>query len=43
MDLVHTGICELLLGIYPEGEQLYSKFYSNFSGAETTSSFSAYK
>ena len=43
IDLVYTGLCELVLGVYPEGEQLYSKFYSNCSGAETTSSFSTYK
>ena len=43
VDLVYTGLCELVLGVYPEGEQLYSKFYSNCSGAEITSSFSTYK
>ena len=43
IDLVYTVLCELVLGVYPEGEQLYSKFYSNCSGAETTSSFSTYK
>ena len=43
IDLVYTGLCELFLGVYPEGEQLCSKFYSNCSGAETTSSFSTYK
>ena len=42
IDLVYTGLCELVLGVYPEGEQLYSKLYSNCSGAETTSSFSTY-
>ena len=36
IDLVYTGFCELVLGVYPEGEQLYSKIYSNCSGAETT-------
>ena len=42
IDLVYTGIYELVLGVYP-GEQLWSKIYSNCSGAETTSSFSFYK
>ena len=27
IDLVYTGLCELALGVYPEEEQLYSKFY----------------
>ena len=43
IDLVYTDFRELVLGVYPEGEQLYSKIYSNCSGAETTSSFSTYK
>ena len=43
IDLVYTGLCELVLGVYPEAEQLYSKFYSNCSGAETLNSFSTYK
>ena len=43
IDLVFPGFRELVLGVYIEGEQLYSKFYSNCSGAETTSSFSTYK
>ena len=43
IDLVYTGFRELVLGVNPEGEQLYSKIYSNFSGAETTSSFCTYK
>ena len=43
IDLVYTGFRELVLGVYPEGEQLYSKIYSNCSGAETTSSFCTYK
>ena len=43
IDLVITGFCKLVLGVYPEGEQLYSKFYLNCSGAETTSSFSTFK
>ena len=43
IDLVYTGLCELILGVYPEGEQLSSNFYLNCSGAETTSSFSTYK
>ena len=38
IDLVYTGFYELVLGVYPEGEQLHSKFYSNCSGAETTRS-----
>ena len=42
-DLVYTDLCELVLGVSPEGEQLYSNFYSNCPGAETTSSFSTYK
>ena len=42
IDLVYTGLCELVLGVYPEGEQLYSKFYFNYSGAESRSSFSTY-
>ena len=33
----------LVLAVYPEGEQLYSKIYSNCSGAVTTSTFSTYK
>ena len=37
IDLVYIGRCELVLEVYPEGEQLFSKFYSNCSGAETTS------
>ena len=41
--LVYTDLCELFLGVYPEGEQLCSNFYLNCSGAETTSSFSTYK
>ena len=40
---MYTGLCELILGVYPEGEQLYSKFYLNSSGAETTSSLGTYK
>ena len=36
IDLVYTGFRELVLGVYPQGEQLFSKFYSNCSGAETT-------
>ena len=28
-DLVYTGFRELVLGVYPEGEQMYSKIYSN--------------
>ena len=43
MDLVYTGLCEIVPGVYPEGEQLYSKFYLNCSGAETTTSISFYK
>ena len=43
MDLVYTGLCELVLGVYPEGEQLRSTLYLNCSGAESTSSFSTYK
>ena len=43
IDLVYTGLWELVPGVYPEGEQLYSKFYSSCSGAETTSSFITYK
>ena len=43
IDLVYNGFRELVLGVHPEGEQLFSKFYSNCSGAETTSSFSTYK
>ena len=43
IDLVYTGFRELVLGVYPEGEQLYSKIYSNCSGAEIASNFSAYK
>ena len=43
IDLVCTGLCELVLGVYLEGEQLYSMFYLNCSGAETTSSFSTYR
>ena len=43
IDPVYTGFRELVLGVYPEGGQLYSKIYSNCSGAETTSSFSTYK
>ena len=39
IDLVYTGLCELV----PEWEQLYSKFNSNCSGVETTSSFNTYK
>ena len=35
IDLVYTGLRELV----PEREQLYSKFHSNSSGVETTSSF----
>ena len=31
IDLVYTGIYELVLGFYPEGEQLESKIYSNCS------------
>ena len=42
-DLVYTGLCELFLGVYSEGQQMYSKFYSNCSGAKTTISFSTYK
>ena len=26
LDLVYTGLCELILGVYPEIEQPYSKF-----------------
>ena len=37
IDLVYIGFCELILGVYPEGEQLYIKIYSNCSGAETLS------
>ena len=40
INLVYTGFCELVLVVYPEGEQLYSKIFSNNSGAETTSRFS---
>ena len=43
IDLVYTGLCELVLGVYPEGVQLYSKFSSSCSVAETTSSFSTCK
>ena len=43
IDLVCTGLSELALGVYPEGEQLNSKFYSNCSGAESTSNFSTCK
>ena len=43
IDLVYTVLRELVLGVYPEGEQLYSMIYSNCCGAETTSSFSTYK
>ena len=43
IDLVYTGLCELVLEVYPEREQLYSKFNSNCSGVETTSSFKTYK
>ena len=35
IDLVYTGLREFV----PEWEQLYSKFNSNCSGVETTSSF----
>ena len=38
-DLKFTGLCELVA----ECEQLYSKFNSNCSGVETTSSFNTYK
>ena len=41
IDLVYTGINELVLGVYPE--QLQSNICSNCSGAEITSSFSTYK
>ena len=40
---MYNGFRELVLGVHPEGEQLFSKFFSNFSGAETSSSFSTYK
>ena len=43
IDLVYTGLCELVLAVYPEGEKLYSKFYSNCSAAEITSNFSTSK
>ena len=43
INLVYTGLCELVLGVYPEGEQLYSKIHLNCSGADTTSSFTIYK
>ena len=43
IDLVYTGLSELVIGVYPEGEQLYSKFHSNCSDGEITSNFSAYK
>ena len=33
IDLVYTGLCELVLGVYPEGEQMFSKFYSNCGGS----------
>ena len=42
-DLVYTGFRELVLGVYSEGEQLYSKIYPNCCVAETTCSFSTYK
>ena len=31
IDLVYTGFRELVLGVYLEGEQLYSNIYSNCS------------
>ena len=37
IDLVYTGFRVLVLGVYPEGGQLYSKFCSICSGAENTS------
>ena len=40
IDLEYTGLCQ---SFSRRREQLYSKFYSNCSGAETTSSFSTYK
>ena len=43
IELANNGFRELVLGVYPEGDSLSSRTYSNCSGAETTSSFSTYK
>ena len=40
IDLAYTGNCGLGLWNLSKGEQLSSKIYLNYSGAETTSGFS---